>query len=374
LALKSAFPLDKCTTYTYTAQEVYGVHPVDRPLGADLEERGMKAITYEEFGSADVLELKEVRKPDVEPDEVLVRVGAASANPYDWHVMRGVPYVARLMGMGLRKPQDSVLGTDVAGEVEAVGNAVTRFRPGDEVFGFVGAGGFAEYVSAPEKLLALKPANLSFPQAATVPLAATTALQGLRDVGEIRSGQKVLIVGASGGVGTFAVQIATWFGADVTAVCSTRNLEMVRSVGADQVIDYTREDFTRSGQQYDLIFQLAGIASPSDCRRVLTSKGRLVLSSGDSPGRFIGPVGRIIKAALLSPLIGQTLRPLITKPSSDDLELLRELIEAGSVMPVIDRTYLLSEAANAIRYLETGRARGKVVIVVSAANSHHAGC
>jgi NADPH:quinone reductase-like Zn-dependent oxidoreductase len=335
------------------------------------EERRMKAIAYEEFGSPDVLELRDVRKPDVGSDEVLVRVRAASANPYDWHVMRGVPYVARLMGVGLRKPKDSVLGTDVAGEVEAVGKAVTRFRPGDEVFGFVGAGGFAEYVSAPEKLLALGPANLSLQQAATVPLAATTALQGLRDVGEIRSGQKVLIVGASGGVGTFAVQIAKWFGADVTAVCSTRNLEMVRSIGADQVIDYTREDFTRSGHRYDLIFQLAGTASPSACRRVLTSKGRLVLSSGDSQGRFIGPVGRILKAALLSPFIGQTLRPLITKPSSDDLQLLRELIEAGSVTPVIDRTYPLSEAADAIRYLETGRARGKVVISVSArANGH----
>ena len=327
----------------------------------------MKAIAYEAFGSADVLELKEVRKPDVEPGGVLVRVRAASANPYDWHVMRGVPYVARLMGVGLRKPKDSVLGTDVAGEVEAVGNAVTRFRPGDEVFGFVGSGGFAEYVSVPEKLLAVKPANLSFQQAATVPLAAVTALQGLRDAGEIRSRQKVLIVGASGGVGTFAVQIAKWYGADVTGVCSTRNLEMVHSIGADKVIDYTREDFTRSGQKYDLIFQLAGTAPPSACRRVLTPKGRLVLSSGDSPGRVIGPVGRIIKAVLLSPFIGQTLRPFVAKPSSDDLQFLRELIEAGSVTPVIDRTYPLSESADAIRYLETGRAQGKVVISVSAA-------
>ena len=327
----------------------------------------MKAIAYEEFGSADVLELKEVLKPDVGRDEVLVRVHAASPNPYDWHFMRGLPYIARLAGAGLRKPKKSVLGSDIAGEVETVGNEVTRFRPGDDVFGFVGAGGFAEYVSAPEKLLALKPANLSFQQAATVPLAAMTALQGLRDVGEIRSGQKVLIVGASGGVGTFAVQIAKWFGADVTGVCSTRNLEMVRSIGADQVIDYTREDFTRSGQQYDLIFQLAGTTSPSAWRRVLTPKGRLVLSSGDSPGRFIGPVDRIIKAVLLSLFIGQTMRPLVTKPNSEDLQFLRELVEAGSVTPVIDRTYPLSEAADAIRYLETGRARGKVVISVSAA-------
>jgi len=329
---------------------------------------GMKAIAYEGYGSADVLEVKEVRKPDIESDGVLLRVRAASANPYDWHVMRGVPYIARLMATGLRKPKSSVLGTDVAGEVEVVGNAVTRFRPGDEVFGFVGSGGFAEYVSAPEKLLAVKPANLSFQQAATVPLAAVTALQGLRDAGAIRPGQKVLIVGASGGVGTFAVQIAKWYGAEVTGVCSTRNLAMVRSIGADRVIDYTREDFTRTGQQYDLIFQLAGTATPSTCRRALTAAGRLVLSSGDSPGRIIGPVGRIIKALLLSPFIGgQTMRPLIAKPSSADLQFLRELIEAGRITPVIDRTYALSEAPDAIRYLETGRARGKVVISVAAA-------
>jgi len=329
---------------------------------------GMKAIAYEGYGSADVLEVKEVRKPDIESDRVLLRVRAASANPYDWHVMRGVPYIARLMATGLRKPKSSVLGTDVAGEVEVVGNAVTRFRPGDEVFGFVGSGGFAEYVSAPEKLLAVKPATLSFQQAATVPLAAVTALQGLRDAGAIRPGQKVLIVGASGGVGTFAVQIAKWYGAEVTGVCSTRNLAMVRSIGADRVIDYTREDFTRTGQRYDLIFQLAGTASPSACRRALTAAGRLVLSSGDSPGRIIGPVGRIIKALLLSPFIGgQTMRPLIAKPSSADLQFLRELIEAGRITPVIDRTYALSEAPDAIRYLETGRARGKVVISVAAA-------
>jgi len=328
----------------------------------------MKAIAYEGYGSADVLEVKEVRKPDIESDGVLLRVRAASANPYDWHVMRGVPYIARLMATGLRKPKSSVLGTDVAGEVEVVGNAVTRFRPGDEVFGFVGSGGFAEYVSAPEKLLAVKPANLSFQQAATVPLAAVTALQGLRDAGAIRPGQKVLIVGASGGVGTFAVQIAKWYGAEVTGVCSTRNLAMVLSIGADRVIDYTREDFTRTGQQYDLIFQLAGTATPSTCRRALTAAGRLVLSSGDSPGRIIGPVGRIIKALLLSPFIGgQTMRPLIAKPSSADLQFLRELIEAGRITPVIDRTYALSEAPDAIRYLETGRARGKVVISVAAA-------
>jgi NADPH:quinone reductase-like Zn-dependent oxidoreductase len=324
----------------------------------------MKAIAYEAYGSADILEVKDVPKPDVEANEVLVRVRAASANPYDWHFMRGIPYVARA-SMGLRKPKYELLGTDVAGEVEAVGNTVTRFRPGDAVFGFVGSGGFAEYVSASERLLGLKPANLSFQQAATVPLAAVTALQGLRDAGEIHSGQAVLIVGASGGVGTFAVQIAKWYGANVTGVCSTRNVEMVRSIGADHVIDYTREDFTKTGQQYDLIFQLAGTASPSACRRALTPRGRLVLSSGDSPGRIIGPVGRIIKAVLISPFIRQTLRPFVAKPSSNDLQFLRELIEAGRITPVIDRTYRLSEAPDAIRYLETGRAQGKVVISVA---------
>jgi NADPH:quinone reductase-like Zn-dependent oxidoreductase len=215
----------------------------------------------------------------------------------------------------------------------------------------------------------LKPMVLSFEQAATVPLAAVTALQGLRDSGEMRSGQKVMIIGASGGVGTFAVQIAKWFGAEVTAVCSTRNVELVRSIGADRVIDYTREDFTLGDQKYDLIFQLAGTASPSECRRALTPKGTLVLSSGDSPGRFVGPVGRIIKAALLSPFVSQTMRTLATKPSSQDLQFLTDLIEAGSVTPVIDRTYPLSETADAVRYVETGRARGKVVISVLARTS-----
>jgi NADPH:quinone reductase-like Zn-dependent oxidoreductase len=330
----------------------------------------MKAITYETFGSSDVLELGEVPKPHVAPDEVLVRVRAASPNPYDWHFMRGLPYVARL-AMGLHKPKYSILGSDVAGEVEAIGSEVTRFRPGDEVFGWVVAGAFAEYVSVPERRLALKPANLSFDQGATVPLAALTALQGLRDVGEIQSGQKVLIIGASGGVGTFAVQLAKWFGADVTGVSSGRNLEMVRAIGADRAIDYTREDFTRSGQKYDLIFQLAGTASPSSCRHALTPKGRLVLSSGDPPGRIIGPIGRIIKALVLSPFVSQTLVLLETTPNSKDLQFLAQLIEAGSIRPVIDRTYPLNEAADAIRYLETGRARGKVAISVSTPTNGH---
>ena len=323
----------------------------------------MKAVYYERFGSADVLELREVPKPHLKPGDVLVRVHAASPNPYDWHFMRGLPYIAR-PATGFLKPKSSLLGSDVAGEVEAVGDGVTRLRPGDPVFGFVGAGGFAEYVSAPAERLELKPANLSFEQAATVSLAAMTALQGLRDAGEIRSGQKVLIVGASGGVGTFAVQIAKWYGANVTGVCSSRNLGLVRSIGADGVIDYTREEFIDSGQKYDLIFQLAGTASPFACRRALTPGGTLVLSSGDSPGHIIGPVGRIIKAVILSPFVGEKIRVLNTKARRDDLKFLKELIEAGSVTPVIDRTYQLSDAADAIRYLETGRARGKIVISV----------
>jgi NADPH:quinone reductase-like Zn-dependent oxidoreductase len=209
----------------------------------------MKAIAYEEYGSADVLQLKDVRRPEVEDGKVLVRVRAASANPADWHYMTGIPYIARLTATGLRKPKQSVLGLDVAGEVEAVGSGVTRFRPGDAIFGSVAEGGFAEYVSAPEKLLALKPKNLDFQQAATVPLAAVTALQGLRDAGHIQAGQKVMIVGASGGVGTFAVQLAKWYGTHVTGVCSTPNLDMVRSIGADHVVDYTREDYTRGGNK-----------------------------------------------------------------------------------------------------------------------------
>lgn len=325
----------------------------------------MKAITYKQYGSADVLELRDVPKPGVAGDNVLVRVRAASANPYDWHFMRGVPYIARLMATGVRKPKQTVPGTDVAGDVEAVGDGVTRFRRGDEVFGQVGAGTFAEYVSAPEQLLALKPSNLSFEQAAAVPLAGVTALQGLRDAGKIRAGQKVMIVGASGGVGTFAVQLAKWYGAEVTGVCSTANLDLVRSIGADHVVDYTREDYTRSSQRYDLIFQLGGTASPGSLRRVLTPKGTLVLSSGDSPGRVIGPVDRIIKALMLSPFVSQRMPALVAKASSADLQILKEMIEAGSVTPVVDRTYSLSDTAEAIRYVESGHARGKVVVAVA---------
>jgi len=323
----------------------------------------MKAIVYHQYGSPDVLELQDIDKPTVKDDEVLVRVRAASANPADWHFMRGVPYVMRPQS-GLRKPKKSVLGGDIAGRVEAVGKHVTQFRPGNEVFGNVGAGGFAEYTCVSESLLVLKPANLTFEQAASVPLAALTALQGLRHAGQLQPDQKVLIIGASGGVGTFAVQIAKSFGADVTAVCSTRNVEMARSLGADHVIDYTQEDFIRSGQKYDLIFQLAGTRSPSDCRRALSSKGTLVLSSGESSGRWLGPLDRFIKAAVLSPFVSQKLGSFLAEPNKDDLQFLKELIEAGELTPVIDKTYSLSEVPEAIRYLEEGHARGKVVLTV----------
>jgi NADPH:quinone reductase-like Zn-dependent oxidoreductase len=323
----------------------------------------MKAIVYHEYGSPDVLELQEVDKPVVKDDEVLVRVRAASANPADWHFMRGLPYVMRPQS-GLRKPKSSVLGRDIAGQVEAVGKDVTGFRPGAEVFANVEAGGFAEYTCVAEDLLVLKPANLTFEQAAAVPLASLTALQGLRGAGRVQPEQKVLIIGASGGVGTFAVQIAKSFGADVTGVCSTRNVELVRALGADHVIDYTEADFTQSGRKYDLIFQLAGTRSPSDCRRALTSKGTLVLSSGESGGRWIGPVDRIITAAVLSPFVSQRLGTFLTKANKDDLQFLKELIETAKVKPVIDRTYSLSQTPKAIRYLEEGHARGKVVITV----------
>jgi NADPH:quinone reductase-like Zn-dependent oxidoreductase len=266
--------------------------------------------------------------------------------------------------IGLRIPRDGAFGSDLAGHVEAVGASVTRFRPGDEVYAYVLAGAFAEEASVPEAALGHKPANLTFEQAAAVPLAALTALQGLRDHGRVQPGQRVLIIGASGGVGGFAVQLARSFGAEVTGVCSGGNADLVRSLGADHVIDYTREDFARGGRRYDLIFQLAGTRSPAACRRALTPKGTLLVSSGASDGRWIGPLGRVLEAVALSPLVGQRLVPFEAKPSAKDLETLTGLIEAGTVAPVIDRSYPLRETPAAIRYLEQGHARGKVVITV----------
>src|SRR6266511_4680508 len=323
----------------------------------------MKAVVYCDYDVHN-LKFQDSEKPTPADDQLLVKVRAASVNPLDWHFIEGTPYIMRAMGVGMRKPKDTRLGVDFAGTVEAVGKNVTKFKPGDEVFGGR-TGAFAEYVCVREaRAVALKPARVTFEQAASVPIAGITALQGVRDKGKIQRGQKVLINGASGGVGTFAVQIAKSMGADVTGVCSTRNLDMVRSLGADHVIDYTQEDFTQSGQKYDLILQLAGTRSPSDCRRALTPKGTLLLSSGESSGRWIGPIGRIIKALVLSPIVSQRLAPFEAKRSREDLQILKELIEAGKVTPVIDRTYSLSEVPEAIRYLEEGHARGKIVITM----------
>jgi len=326
----------------------------------------MKAIVYHEYGSPDVLELKDIDKPVVKDDEVLVRVHAASVNRLDWHLMRGSPYISRLQA-GLRKPKDSVLGADVAGQVEAVGKHVTKFQPGDEVFGSLfgqGFGAFAEYVSASDDFLELKPANLSFEQAAAVPIAALTALQGLRDKGQIQAGQKVLINGASGGVGTFAVQIAKSFGAEVTGVCSTRNVEIVRSLGADHVIDYTREDFTRSDERYHLLFDVAGSRSWSECKRVLDPHATLVIVGAPKGNRVIGPLGHIVKLRLASVPSSQKAVFFIAKFNKADMAILRELLEAGKVTPVIDRRYELSDIADAFRYLGEGHAQGKLVITI----------
>jgi NADPH:quinone reductase-like Zn-dependent oxidoreductase len=314
----------------------------------------MKAIVYERYGSPDVLELRDIEKPAVTDDGVLVRIRAASTNPYDWHFMRGKPLFTRLM-FGLLKPKVHSLGADLAGEVEAVGKDVTRFGPGDAVFG-EGAGSFAEYTCAPEGTLARKPANLTFEQAAAVPMAGVTALQGPRDSGKIQARQKVLILGASGGVGTFAVQIAKAFGTEVTGVCSTRNVEMVRSIGADHVVDYTREDFTRGTTRYDLMLDTIGNRSLRECCRVLSPKAAYV--------HVGGRMARVLVLPIFSPFVSQNLVQLIAKRNKDDLEILSGLIEAGKITPVIDRTYPLSEVPAAIRYLEEGHARGKIVITV----------
>jgi NADPH:quinone reductase-like Zn-dependent oxidoreductase len=326
----------------------------------------MKAVVYTNYGSPDVLEIRDIKKPVPNDDQVLIKVRAASINPLDWHFMEGTPYIMRAMGVGLRKPKDPRLGVDYAGTVEAVGKNVTQFKPGDEVLGGK-SGAFAEYVCArADRAIVLKPANITFEQAASVPIAAITALQGLRDKGKIQPGQKVLINGASGGVGTFAVQIAKSFGADVTGVCSTRNLDMVRSLGADHVIDYTKEDFTKNGQRYDLILDNVGTQPLSGFRRVLNPNGILVMIGGGGPndGGLIGPLGRPVKALLLSPFISQKMGMLMAELNKKDLTILGDLMQSGKVTPVIDRTYPLSQIAEAIRYLEQGHARGKVVITV----------
>lgn len=325
----------------------------------------MKAMVYTRYGAPDVLQLKEVQKPAPKDDEVLVKVLAASAAAGDWHLLRADPFMIRFM-YGLLTPKYPVLGSDVAGRVEAVGKNVKQFQPGDEVFGDLsrsGFGAFAEYVTAPEAALAPKPSRLTFEQAATVPVSAVTALQALRDQGQIRAGQKVLINGASGGVGTFAVQIAKSFGAEVTAVCSTGNIELVRSIGADHAIDYTREDFTQSGLRYDLILAANGYHPLSAYRRALSPQGRYVMTGGSSAQMF--------EAMLLGPWLsrsgGQSMANVLAKPNQKDLLFMKDLIDAGKVTPVIDRRFPLSQVADAIRYLEAGHARGKVVVALSAA-------
>jgi NADPH:quinone reductase-like Zn-dependent oxidoreductase len=317
----------------------------------------MQAIIYTTYGSPDVLQLMDIEKPTPKVNQVLVKVHASSANPADWHLMRAAPFLARLEN-GLLKPKNTKLGADIAGRVEAVGSNVTQFQVGDQVFGGMPLnelGGFAEYICASEELLALKPANLTFEQAAAVPLAAFTALQGLRNKGQIQPGQKVLINGASGGVGTFAVQIAKSFGTEVTGVCSTRNLDMVRSIGADHVIDYTQADFTRNGQQYDLIFDAVGNRSVSDFKRALSPNGICAVAGFTN-------LSRLFQVMLLG---GKKIGLMETaKANQKDLVFIQALLEAGKVVPVIDRCYPLREVADAIRYLEAGHAQGKVVITM----------
>jgi NADPH:quinone reductase-like Zn-dependent oxidoreductase len=324
----------------------------------------MKAITQEKYGSADVLELRDIDDPVVGDMEVLVRVHAAGAGPDVWHLMTGQPYMAR-PAIGLRRPKVRVRGWDVAGTVQAVGPGVTEFRPGDEVMGVAEGGSFAEFATTQPDKLVRKPASLSFEQAAAVPISGVTALQALRDKAHVRPGQKVLIVGAAGGVGTFAIQIAKALGAEVTGVCSTSKLDLVRSIGADDVIDYTREDFTDGSRRWDVIVDTAGRRPLSRLRRALTSKGTLVIVGGDGGGRWTGGFFRgMLRGPLLSLFVGQWLDWLNSKVSVEDLQALNELIEAGKVTPVIGRTYLLPEAPEAIRHLATGHAGGKLVIAV----------
>jgi NADPH:quinone reductase-like Zn-dependent oxidoreductase len=324
----------------------------------------MKAIVYCDYGLPN-LKLQEIEKPAPADDQLLVKVRAASVNPLDWHFIEGTPYIMRALGVGLRKPADTRLGVDFAGTVEVVGKNVTQFKPGDEVFGGR-TGAFAEYVCVREaRAVALKPANITFEQAASVPIAGITALQGLRDKGKVQSGQKVLINGASGGVGTFAVQIAKSMGADVTGVCSTRNLDMVRSLGADHVIDYTKEDFTKGAQRYDVILDNVANHSLSECRRVLNPDGKYVLIGGGgvNESRWLGPgLTHAFKAMFLSKFVSQKMGMMLAELNQKDLTFLADLMESGKVTPVIDKRYKLSELPQAIEYLEQGHARGKVVI------------
>ena len=323
----------------------------------------MKAIVQDAYGSADVLELRDIDKPGVGEHDVLVRVHAAGLNPGVWHLMTGVPYLMRILGSGLLEPKNRVAGEDVAGRVEAVGKDVTQFRPGDEVFGTC-KGSFAEYGCAREGKFVAKPANLTFEQAAAVPDSAVTALHGLRDMAKVKPGQKVLIIGAAGGIGTFAVQIAKAFGAEVTGVCSTTKTDLIRSIGADHAIDYTLEDFANGRQHYDVILDTAGNRPISHLRRALTAQGTLVIIGGEGGGRWFG-VGRQLRALMLSLFVRQKLCSLFSlERPREDLQFMKELVEAGKVTPIIDKTYPLSKVPEAVRYWEEGHARGKVVITV----------
>ena len=322
----------------------------------------MRAVVQDKYGSADVLHLTDVAPPDISSDEVLVRVHAAGVDRGTWHMMTGRPYLGRL-AFGIRAPKNPVPGMDVAGVVAAVGSAVTRFVPGDEVYGF-GRGSFAEYTAARESKLDRKPVNLTFEQAAVVPVSAGTALQALTDSGHVQAGQTVLVIGASGGVGSYAVQLAKAFGAEVTGVCSTGKLDLVRSLGADHVIDYTRGDFADGAHRYGLILDIAGNPALSRLRRALTATGTAVITGGEEGGSFSGGMNRQLRALALSPFLRQRLTMFIAKQRSTDLARLNDLIEAGKVVPSLDRTYPLDEAAEAIRDLEAGRVRGKVAITI----------
>jgi len=323
----------------------------------------MKAIVQDTYGSPDVLQLREIDKPVVGEDEVLVRVQAAGVDQGVWHSVAGLPYLFRIAGIGVRAPKNPVPGLDVAGRVEAVGGNVTLFQPGDDVFGTC-RGSFAEYASARADRLGPKPAKLSFEQAAAVPTSGATALQAVRDKGKVRAGQRVLVIGAGGGVGTFAVQLAKAFGAEVAGVCSTTKMELVRSIGADRVIDYTREDFADGRNRYDVILDIAGNRSLSHLRRALAPEGRLVIVGGEGGGKWFGGIDRQLRAQVVSLFVRQKLGTLIATARKEDLEELRGLVEAGRVTPVVDRTFPLSEVPEAIRYLRDGHARGKVVITV----------
>ena len=324
----------------------------------------MKAIVQDRFGSPDVLQLADTDLPEAGAGDVLVRVHAAALNPADWHILRGDPLVARLMGVGLTKPKARVAGIDAAGVVEAAGSDVRGLRTGDEVLGFC-RGAFAEYACAAADMVVPKPAGLTFEQAAAVPVAATTALRGIRDVGGVTAGQRVLVTGAGGGVGTYAVQIAAALGAEVTGVCSTRNVELVRSIGAAHVIDYTTDDFTDGRTHYDLIFDNVSSLPLSRLRQALTPKGTLVLNGGGSPGHVFGPVAGILRAVVANAFVSQRLRPLPTRQNQEELLAVTRLIEDGKLTPVVDRTYPLANTAEGLRHVEQGHARGKAIVTVT---------